>query len=516
MHYHPLLNKFNSIVKLFENKAAVKHINGNIFSYKELDDYSNKIARLMLNRGLKKGDNVCLHTEKSNSAYATIIACIKVGIIYFCTDPHSPEDRLNNILNQCQAKLIFTSDPSKFQKEAFELLINIDQLQELSKNFEDGIINLENPPLLSDPAYIMFTSGSTGNPKGAVISHLNLNKFIEWAIDEYNFNSSDCHTHLNPLYFDNSVFDIFSTFFSGGSLVPFTSIDIKDPYEIIESIEKTECTVFFSVPSMLIFLQMTRAIEVSSMPSLKKIIFGGEGYPKVRLKELYNIFKGRANLINVYGPTECTCICSSYVISEKDFETIEGYPTIGKLTKNFNYLLIDKGLTVKAGEVGELYLIGPCVGLGYYNQPEVTNKFFVQNPNQTLYNEKTYKTGDLMRLDPKDSNLYFVGRKDFQIKHQGYRIELEEIQHGFIKLEGIEDAVALQVFEKETSKLICFIATNKDIDLKSIRKKVLKFLPVYMVPSKIFSIAHLPKNPNGKTDRKALLDIYYSGKFSNR
>jgi D-alanine--poly(phosphoribitol) ligase subunit 1 len=259
---------------------------------------------------------------------------------------------------------------------------------------------------------------------------------------------------------------------------------------------------------MLIFLQTTKALEKGSMPSLKKVIFGGEGYPKTKLKELHAAIGKHARLINVYGPTECTCICSTYDVTPADFEDLDGYPPIGRLTATFSRVLLDGDRAVAPGEVGELCLGGPMVGHGYFNQPELTKKAFLQNPLNSAYEERLYRTGDLMRLDLKDGKLWFVGRKDFQIKHQGFRIELEEIQHALAQSAGVEEAAVIQVFESSASLLVAFVATKQPLSPEQLRKDAAKLVPKYMVPGKVLLLERLPKNPNGKTDRKQLQALY--------
>lgn len=511
LYRNSLPTQFARIAEENADRTALLFDSGKEISYRQLDFFSNQAARFMLGRGLSRGDRVCIHLDKTVAAYALVLGCIKTGIAYFATDPASPESRLDAILSQCPPALVFSAFTDRLAAQWRERIVLCEgEGIELWANQDGSALRLSDHVTFSDAAYIMFTSGSTGTPKGVVITHANLHFFVDWAVNEYGFTPDDRHTHLNPLYFDNSVFDIYSTFFSGGTLVPFTSKMLQDPIGVVDRIDRHKCSVFFSVPSMLIYLQTTKAIEKGSMRSLRKIIFGGEGYPKTKLANLYDCVGEHAELINVYGPTECTCICSSYSISAKDFENIEGYPPIGSVISTFSYHILDGDCAVQPGEVGELCLGGPCVGHGYFNRRELTRNAFVQNPLNTSFEDRLYRTGDLMRLD-MDGKLWFVGRKDFQVKHQGYRIELEEIEHGLAKIEGVDEAAAVQAFEAGVSRLIGFVGSKVSLQSENLRRSVAKFVPKYMVPSKIFVLDRLPKNPNGKIDRKKLLELYGSG-----
>jgi len=511
LYTNSLATRFAQVVDKNSDRVALLFDEANKFSYRQLDQLSNQVGRFLISRGLGRGSRVCIHLEKSVAAYSVVLGCIKTGITYFAADPASPESRLESIFEQCPPALIFSETIERLGKWVKKTVFCRNGSADFCSSLDTSSLHLADPVSLSDPAYIMFTSGSTGVPKGAVITHSNLHYFVDWAANEYGFTPNDLHTHLNPIYFDNSVFDMYSTFFSGGTLVPFTSALLQDPFGVVERIERLKCNIFFSVPSMLIYLQTTKAVEKGSMRSLKKIIFGGEGYPKTKLAELYECVGGHTELINVYGPTECTCICSTYAISAADFENLDGYPPIGSLISTFSYYLLDGDHAVVPGEVGELCLGGPCVGHGYFNQPDLTRGVFVQNPLNVAFEERLYRTGDLMRLDPTDGKLWFVGRKDFQVKHQGYRIELEEIQHAFARIPGVEEAAVFQVNEVGVSKIIGVVATIQSLLPEDLRRNVARFIPKYMVPSNILVIDRLPKNPNGKTDRKKLLELYVSG-----
>jgi len=342
-----------------------------------------------------------------------------------------------------------------------------------------------------------------------LITHDNLLNLIAWSIETFNISPADILTNVNPLYFDNSVFDFSSALFSGACLVPFSRETLGNPMLLVKQIDELECSLWFSVPSLLIYLDTMKVLNKDNMKSVKRFIFGGEGYPKLKLKHLYNMYSNRSDFFNVYGPTECTCICSSYRITSGDFRDINGLPPLGKIASNFSYLILDdNGNEVAFNEIGELCLLGPNVGKGYYNDVERTRKSFVQNLYNTRYGELMYKTGDMVRYNPKDDNVYFLGRKDNQIKHMGYRIELEEIEDALNRLDYVSQAAVLRGYVRELSQIIAVVSSAEKIDEKKIRNDLRQIIPDYMIPSRIFMEKELPKNPNGKIDRRRIAEIY--------
>jgi D-alanine--poly(phosphoribitol) ligase subunit 1 len=270
----------------------------------------------------------------------------------------------------------------------------------------------------------------------------------------------------------------------------------------VKQVQDAGCTIWFSVPSMLVYLLTTKAIDNYSMPSLRKIIFGGEGFPKPKLQKLHTLVGNRTQLVNVYGPTECTCICSSYDITERDFVNMTDLAPLGKLAPNFSYEIIPQDEAVPF--IGELCLKGPNVGLGYYNDAERTQTSFIQNPFNPYYNELVYKTGDLVRLD-EQGDFHFMGRVDNQIKHMGYRIELEEIEAGLNTISGVkESAVVYKKLGDGLGNIIGFVAAQNGLESSFVLEEIKKKVPEYMVPKKVYVMETLPKNSNGKIDRVQL------------
>jgi D-alanine--poly(phosphoribitol) ligase subunit 1 len=499
---------FSKVSAGVSGRIALKYPDDRTVTYGELDALSGRIAHFFYARGLAKGDVVAIFNNKSPLGYASMLAALKAGIIYTNLDLTSPFERVKKILERCKPKLLLFDVDSEIRKDIAGLGIPSVNIYD---NFE-GQLNgyAATMPAAAknicgtDPAYIMFTSGSTGFPKGAVITHMGLLNFISWGQSEYGITGDDIFTNANPIYFDNSVFDFYVSLFSGAQLVPLTNDITRDPFLLVNAVAAANCTTWFSVPSLLVYLLTTKALAPGKMPAIKRFIFGGEGFPKPMLKKLFDMYGETSALFNVYGPTECTCICSSYRISAKDFEDMNGLAPLGYLAPNFSYVLLNAN---ESGDFGELGLKGPNVGSGYYNDSERTAKSFIQDPNNADYNEVVYKTGDMVQADSQ-GRLHFMGRADNQVKHMGYRIELEEVESMLYTLSYVnEAAVIYDRINESLGQILSFISVSEITEDKRVIADLKKLLPEYMLPRKVFVLEQLPKNRNGKIDKVALKEL---------
>lgn len=508
-HHYTLWARFEAIVNRQPSHTALRFPDGKEYSYQELSSIAVSFSHMLCNKGLVAGDVVAIFNEKSVYGYGLMLACIRCGIIYTNLDVNSPWSRIGKILANCKPNLIvYDKNPTFIFEEIGSDSSGVEVL--MLDEYELAITGIVEPQLsqnfhAENPAYIMFTSGSTGFPKGAAISHQNLLNFIEWGKTTFNVVETDVFSNANPIYFDNSVFDFYVSLFNGATLVPIDHDLAKQPSQLVKTINLAGCTIWFSVPSLLVYLLTTKALSKQDFPQVTRISFGGEGFPKNKLKKLYDLFADRIQLINVYGPTECTCICSSYNISDVDFKDMTILAPLGQMAPNFGYEILDSDNN--RTNAGELCLTGPGVGLGYYNDEDRTSVSFVQNPHKP-FNQVMYRTGDLVELK-SDGLIHFKGRIDNQIKHMGYRIELEEIESAFSTLDYVDEVgVIYERITDELGHIKAYVSINKEgLSADGILNDVKKIVPAYMVPRILNILDVLPKNQNGKIDRKQLKDL---------
>jgi len=496
-YYYNLGTFFDIIAKKYADNHAIIDSDKE-YTYAEICKRSDEIAAFMQNSGREQGDVIAILSTKSFDDYAAMIAALKLGVAYTNIDIENPPDRIGQIFNRCSPKMLFSSVESEDAAGICNRFgVNFTKYTDIAGNTEFTRPDIDGETV----AYIMFTSGSTGTPKGAAITHQNIIHFIEWTTSRYSITTNDNFANISPMYFDNSVFDFYTSIFSGASLTPINKDLLSRPLDLVNYIDEKKCTIWFSVPSMLIYLLTMKVLNKDNMKHIRVFTFGGEGFPKTELKKLYDLYSSRAEIINVYGPTECTCICSSYDIDDKVFDDLNGLPSLGPINQNFSYVVLDDN--GNENDTGELVLLGPNVALGYYNDEEKTKTSFGLYTNKNHYRKRMYKTGDL--VEDKQGLLFFKGRKDNQIKHMGYRIELEEIEFALNSISYIDQSAVIYKRERvEYGKIIAYVASANDIDIKEIKDRLRKTLPKYMIPHDIIRMESLPKNPNGKVDKKTL------------
>ena len=513
MYHYSIATTFSAVAARFADRPALKMIDGRTVTYGELDAASNRAAHFLRDRGIGRRSVVAILNNKALDDYAAILACLKLGAAYVNLDDSNPAERLARIFSTCRPNLVVGDAPG-------------DGAQAAARTVDAALVDWRAPAVRAaldkgdtvpprdmdritgaDPAYIMYTSGSTGTPKGAAISHANVLNFARWTAERFDIRPDDVLTNVNPMYFDNSVFDLYGSLLNGAAMAPIPRAVTADARACIAAVEAAGCTVWFSVPSLLIYLTTMKALAPERLPATRTFIFGGEGFPKPELRKLHGLYGHRARLINVYGPTECTCICSARDVTRTDLDAPDNLVSLGRIAENFDALVLDDAASpVAPGGVGELCLAGPQVGLGYYNDPERTALAFRPNPCNPAWSERTYHTGDLVRLGADGQTLAFVGRKDNQIKQMGYRIELEEIEAALHQVAGVVQAAVVHKASRFGHKhIVAYVSGGpEEADLRRALKVV---LPDYMIPQRITQLTALPRNANGKIDRRALTDL---------
>jgi D-alanine--poly(phosphoribitol) ligase subunit 1 len=479
--------------------------NDAVCSFDELRALAERCAAALAARGVGHGDVVALQLPKRRIAYALLLACLRLGAPYVFLDPRNPRERTAQTVARLRPKILF-SDVDTINPSGEALTLGG------AGNSEGWLAGVERitedaPPSIAsgtDPAYIMFTSGSTGEPKGAVIPHQGVLSLMAWARKMVGAPARQRFTAINPLHFDNSVFDTYCGLLNGAALVPVETSEITNPAIWVKTIRSAQATVMFAVPTLFLILDQLGLLTPKSLPNVRLFQFGGEGYPIGKLREFHGRFAGSARLINVYGPTETSCICSSIEITPATLAAPDSeFPPLGGMHPDFAYAILDdRQATVPRGQPGELWIGGPCVGLGYYANPEETAARFRQDPRQDNYRAIYYRSGDRVRED-EQGLLLFQGRVDNQVKIRGHRVELEEIDLAVQSVPDVHRAVAVVIAGQDGDEIAVAYMAKRTVAAEEVLAFCKQRLPAYMRPAKVVQYAELPRNANGKVDRRA-------------
>lgn len=468
-------------------------------TFKELDIEAQKIATLIHKEcGNIRNKPIAVYMEKSVECLISFFGIVYSGNFYSPIDINSPLERIQKIFDVLQpiATICHTKEPNELDgvgKKIYVQDIDTTKINENIKEIYKNIIDI-------DPLYVLFTSGSTGLPKGVVVSHRGVIDYTEWLYNTFCFDTDTIFGNQAPFYFDNSILDIYSTLKNGSSMIIIPEQLFSFPKLLIDYINENSINTIFWVPSALIRIANSGILNKTSMEKLQKVLFCGEVMPNKQL----NIWRKNYPKIlyaNLYGPTEITDVCTYYKVN-REFQNEESLP-IGIACENTEILVLNnKNNLVKEGEIGELCVRGTCLAMGYYGDWEKTDKAFVQNPLNSKYHDRIYRTGDLVKYN-KYGELIYVGRKDFQIKHQGHRIELGEIEAAAGMLEGINQACA--IYDEYNKRILLFCTISTELTEKIIYKSLQNKLPKYMLPTIIKILNSMPLNINGKIDRTNLI-----------
>ena len=471
-------------------------------TYKELVEESKKIGTYLANKSITNKP-IAIFIDKTVNCLEVMFGVLYSGNFYTVIDTKSPVERINLILNTLEPEFIITDNKNLPKAKSIGIDKNICIYEEmLQQNIDDKLLNsVKNKMIDTDPMYVLFTSGSTGVPKGTVISHKAVISYTNWVIETFDISSETIWGSQTPFYFSMSITDVFSTILSGATFYIIPKMYFSFPIKLLEFINEKKINTIYWVPSALCIVANFKALEEVALPSLKKVLFAGEVMP---VKQLNMWIEKLPNTMfaNLFGPTETTDICTYYIVDRK-FENTQTLP-IGKSCKNCDVLIIkEDGTEAKADEEGELCVRGSFLASGYYNNPEKTALAFVQNPLNKKYNEIIYKTGDIVKYN-NNGELIYLSRKDFQIKHMGYRIELGEIENAINNIEGV--IICACVYDADTSRIVLFYQGD-ELEENDVLQQAKNKLPAYMCPNKIIKLLRMPYNANGKIDRQNLKNM---------
>jgi L-proline---[L-prolyl-carrier protein] ligase len=494
-----------------------------VLTYGDLDAQSNRVATLLEARGIGRGSRAALHLPKSPRGVVVMLGVLKAGAAYVPIDPHAPPLRAAYILRDCAVRGLITTADTLTQIRTH--LAGLASLETILLTDDDGdspaplvrvqikrwaeLASIEaaepkaGSSIESDPAYLLYTSGSTGNPKGVILTHRSALAFVDWGAETFGVRPDDRLSNHAPLHFDLSVFDIFVALRAGATVVMVPDQVALFPTEVARWIDDEGISIWYSVPSALTRLLLHGGLDRYHYERLRTVLFAGEVFPVKYLREVMTRFP-RAAFFNLYGPTETNVCTYSRVPRPLPLDVTE--ISIGRACANTEvFALNTDNVSIGAGETGELYVRGPTLMAGYWGLPGKTREVLIRNPLQAAFEEDVYRTGDMVRLEP-DGSYSFVGRRDDMVKSRGYRIELGEIEAVLLQHSGVREAAVLGVPDDEIGVRLKAVAALGDdaVSEEELRAFCLARLPRYMVPEAFVFRPELPKTSTGKIDRQAL------------
>ncbi len=482
----------NNAVKKYGKNIALK-FEEKTLTYKELDILANKKANYLIHKGVKKEDFIGIICEHNLDLIVNILAVIKSGAAYIPMEPTFPKERINYIIEQAPIKFVIT------QSKYFDIIknkniiihndIDISKYSELSPQN----VNCENNAL-----YVLYTSGTTGTPKGVVVEHRNVVNYICAFEKEFNISEQDKMLQNSVVTFDIFTEELFPVLANGGTLVIVPQDYVNDAKKIMNFIDKEKISFMSSFPYLISDINKLVGEGVKFPKSLRVIISGGDTLRKEHCNNLIN----RTSVYNTYGPTETTVACSYYHYTDENVDS-KTVPIGTSIYGTKMIVLDDKFNKVKQGDIGQICILGNGVSRGYLNKPEETAENFVENPFKQ--GERMYLSGDLGVLK-EDGNIEFVKRKDEQVMIRGKRVEPLEVENVLYKLKEIDIAVVKPYQDNEGySYLVGYVKiSNNNITINSLKKHLLQYVPDFMVPEFWVKINEFGKTLNGKIDRKIL------------
>lgn len=473
------------------------------YTYSELLEKARRIGSFLAER-IEPGQAVPVYMEKGVEAIAVFMGVVCAGGFYVMLDIQQPIQRLNQILDTLDARLLITREKEEKTARSLGYTENCFVYEKICATEIQGekLAQIRSQILDINPLYAVFTSGSTGIPKGVLVSHRSVIDFIDCFTEIFNITKEDVIGNQAPFDFDVSVKDIYSTLKMGATMQIVPRKFFLSPVKLLDFLCDCEVTTIIWAVSALCVITTLKGFRYKVPTRLSKIMFSGELMPINHLREWQRNIP-QAVYVNLYGPSEITCNCTYYII-DREYDGGEMLPIGIPFPNEKVFLLGEQDELVKEPNTkGEICVSGTALALGYYNNKEQTDAVFVQNPLNHNYMETIYRTGDLGMYNEK-GELFFISRKDFQIKHMGHRIELSEIE---LAIERIKDITRVCcIYDEKKDKIIAFYQGKAEN--KMIFEELSSVLPSFMIPNQFITVEEMPLNKNGKIDRNALMELY--------
>ncbi|MGX7023608.1 D-alanine--poly(phosphoribitol) ligase subunit DltA [Vagococcus hydrophili] len=470
-------------------------------TYADLEKKSDSLAFYLENNHQNK-DNILVYGGQNSQMVTSFLACTKSGHGYIPVDAHTPVDRVEMILEESQATCVISL--SEWPLNVSDKVITLEKYEALTTAGDKA--SLKHMVVGEDVYYTIFTSGTTGKPKGVQITYDNLESFCEWMLSDFSLKTEQRFLCQAPFSFDLSVMDLYPSLLTAGTLVPMEKNMVESFPLLFSSIPKMNLNVWVSTPSLVEICLLNPDFTGEKLPSLENFQFCGEELPHGVAQKLLERFP-EAIIFNTYGPTEATVAITSVQITQDILDSNERLP-LGRAKSDTRLIILnDEGQAQPEGEIGEIIIEGPGVSTGYFNNIEKTEEAFF-----SYEGKPAYKTGDAGLL--QDGLLYYKGRLDFQIKWHGYRIELGDIDHHLMENSRLRNACVVPKYNKnhKVQQLIAYVVLETESELEE--KELTKVLKAelessvmdYMIPQRFIYVDQLPLTPNGKVDRKWLIN----------
>jgi amino acid adenylation domain-containing protein len=496
-------------------------------SYQELECSASQLARALRAAGVARGDRVGICLHKSLASVIAVFGIMKAGAAYVPLDPNAPATRSAFITRNCGIRVMLAGGETGSlvgeicdAGSPVECVVLCDDAAAHAWTRPPAVVSWsevtrQEPAsycasdiIDRDLAYILYTSGSTGSPKGVMVTHRAILTFIEWCRDEFRIGPEDRVTSHAPLHFDLSTFDLYATLQGGGAIIVVPEKLSVIPVRLVQLLQQEAVTVTYLVPSVLSMMVRFGALDQNQLEALRLVLFAGEVFPVKFLRQLAQSIP-KPDYYNLYGPTE-TNVCTYYKVAGKDLGPAEGRPVpIGRAIANMEVYAVDaEGKRIETpGKEGELWVRGSGLASGYWGDEDKTRTSFVRNPHAGV-DEQAYRTGDIVVLDEDGRNWRYVGRRDHMVKSRGYRIELGEIESVLYTHPDIKEAAVVAIPDEVIgNRLKAFVVAGEPgrLSQQAVRSHCSRALPVYMVPETVEFLDALPKTSTGKIDRVLLI-----------